>query len=463
MLLTRILMPEALGVMTIILAINAALESFTEVGVREAVVQHVDAGNPSFLNAAWWFSTGRGAILCTLGMLSAWPLAGFYHIVPFRGLLMVSFLAILLNGAISTRAYLAVKQLHYGRWVAIMQGSALGGICVTLVLVWVLRDIRALVFGFIAESAFRLLLSFILCPFRPGRQFEKSQTKELFRFARGMAGVPFLTFLFIEADIFVLGKLVDKRSLGLYGMVETLAGAPAVLISIFINPILMPAFAQIRDQFTRINNALLKATRAMSVTGFLLCAWVILFGGDILRLTYGQAYGSAGPILAILFCGSVLRTLASPIPAIYLGIGRPGLNRTFTAIRTAIVLLLIYPAVLFYGLKGAACAGVISMTLAWGVQIRQMSKLTKLDLGDYFRSIAGGLVGAGIVLAVALAVRFTWQDPVFVLAAAGILSVGVVVLVAPMIIGDLKFTPESGLNPLDQASGANNTLIVSKA
>jgi len=438
MLLTRILMPEALGVMTIILAINAALESFTEVGVREAVVQHVDAENPSFLNAAWWFSTSRGALLCGLGMLCSWPLASFYHITQARGLLMISFLAIFFYGAISTRIYLALKKMQYARWVAIMQGSALGGVCITVILVFVLRDIRALVYGYIGEAIIRLLLSFILCPFKPSRNFESSQSKELFRFARGMAGIPFLTFLFLEADIFVLGKLVDKHSLGLYGMAESLAGAPAVLIAIFINPILMPAFAQIRDQYSRINNALLKTTRAMSLTGFLLCAWVVLFGEDIMRITYGPAYKTAGSVLAILFFAAVLRTLASPIPAIYLGIGKPALNRSFTAIRTGIILLLIYPAIFFFGLKGAAYAGVISMTIAWMFQIRKMVSLTNLPLRDYCRSIADGLVGSGIVLAVGFLVRFVLGSPIYVYTSAVILSAGVIIFNAPKIIGDLK-------------------------
>jgi len=395
--LTHLLMPEALGIMIIILAVNAALESFTEVGIREAVVQYPDAEKSTFLNAAWWFAAGRGVLLCSIGILSAPLLASFYHVPHASGLLMISFGAILFSGAMSTRAFIALKKMRYVRWVVIMQGSALGGVCVTLVLVWLLRDIRALVYGYIVEAALKLTLSFIICPFKPGLKFEKAQTKELFRFARGMAGVPFLTFLFLQIDVFVLGKVVNKHDLGLYGMAVSLAGAPAVLISVFINPILMPAFAQIQDQYGRINTALLKATRIMSLAGFPLCAWVVLFGSGLMHSIYGPAYGAAGSVLAILFCATVLRTMASPIPAIYLGIGRPALNRIFAAIRTGIILLIMYPAILLFGMKGAALAGAISMAIAWIFQVRQMRSLTKLDINKYGISVLTGLAGAGIV------------------------------------------------------------------
>ncbi len=463
MILTRILLPDALGVMAIILTINAAMESFTEVGVREAVVQHPDAELHTFLNAAWWFAMGRGILLCAIGFLLARPLASFYHIEQARHLLLLSFTVILLNASISTKTHVALKKMHYIRWVAIMHGSALGGVCVTLVFLWLLGDIRALVYGYIGESVIRLVLSFILCPFKPSFSFEKSQTKELFRFANGMAGAPFLSFLFLQADIFVLGITANKHDLGQYGMAESLASAPTVLISVFINPILMPAFAQIRNQYERINGALLKATRAMSLTGFLLCAWVVLFGAEILRISYGPNYDAVGTVFAILFFGEVLRTMASPIPAIYLGIGKPGLNRIFTGIRAGVVILIIYPCILLFGLKGAASAGAFAMILAWVFQVRQMVALTNLDVGKYCRSVASGMGGAGIVMAGGILARMALDSTVLVVVLVGILTAGVLALSVPHLIRDLRSSHGDESQGSGEIAIGTTSLSVNKA
>jgi O-antigen/teichoic acid export membrane protein len=210
-------------------------------------------------------------------------------------------------------------------------------------------------------------------------------------------------------------------------MAGSLAGAPAVLISVFINPILMPAFAQVRDQYERINTALLKTTQAMSLTGFPLCAWALLFGPGLMRLVYGPAYGAVGFVFAILFCATVLRTMASPIPAIYLGIGRPALNRIFCTIRTGIIALIIYPSILLFGLKGAAAAGAISMAIAWIFQVRQMGVLTRLDTKQYGFSAAAGLAGAGVVGSVGYLVRTAWGSTTMTLCGVGALSAAVAV------------------------------------
>lgn len=438
LILTRILLPEALGTMAIILAINAALESFTEVGVREAVIQNPKGEHPAFLNAAWWFATARGALLCTVGLALAWPLAHFYRISEARTMLMISFTAILCNGAISSRAYIALKHLEYGRWVVIMVGSALGGIGVTLVLLWQLGDIRALVYGYVCESLLKLILSFLLCPFRPSLTFRAQQTRELLRFARGMAGVPFLTFVFLSADIFVLGKVVDKGSLGLYGVAASLASAPTVLISIFINPILMPVIAHIRQQPSRINGVLLTITRTMAMTGSLLCAWVALFASDIMRIVYGPAYAAVGFVLAILLFSAFIRTLASPIPAIYLGLGEPSLNRVFAALRTGVLVILIYPAAIRFGLAGVAWAGVISMTIAWVFQIRQLSALTQLDIREYSRSLGIGFASGAIIWVGAVCVRMIYPGSLPAFCAASFLTAAVAMLAGPRLVRELR-------------------------
>ena len=398
MILTRLLMPEALGVMAIILAINAALGSFTEVGIREAVIQHPDAENKQFLNAAWWFAFTRASLLFVIGAILTPFLTSFYSISHYSHLLLFSFVAILFNGSMSSRAFTAMKKMEYVKWVAIQEGGSICGITLTLLLVWLLGDLRALVIGYVAEAIFRCLLSFTICPFFPKLSFEKNQSQALFRFARGMAGVPLLTFIFMQADIFVLGKMISKHDIGLYGMAISLAGVPGIIISVLINPIMMPVFAQIRNEKQRLNTTLTQMTRAMSVMGLPLTAFMLVFGDIIMKVIYGQAYSGAGLAFGLLFCTSVIRTIASPIPAIYLGLGRPALNRTFTAIRTILLLAIIYPLIRIFGMNGAALACLAAMIAGWAIQAFRMRQLTELNIYVYFGSAAIGVIAAIILI-----------------------------------------------------------------
>jgi O-antigen/teichoic acid export membrane protein len=422
LILTRLLMPEALGTMAIILAVNAALESFTEVGIRESVVSYPQANQKPFLNAVWLLAAGRGLILFILGCILAPFLGSFYHMPHYTGLFMLSFTTMIFNGAISSKTYLALKKMQYGKWVAIMQGGALIGISLTLLLVWLGWGVKALVFGYVAEAISKFILSFILCPFMPGTTFDKEHSSYLSKFTKSMAGVPLLTFLFLQADIFVLGKMVSKSDVGLYGMAASLAGIPAIVIAVFINPILMPAFAEMKEQGSRINNALLRATGIMSLIGFPFCAWAWLCGSDIMHTVYGSAYASVGTVFALLICTTMLRTMASPIPAIYLGIGQPALNRLFTILRAIAMIAIIYPAIRFWGLKGAAVAGGIAMSISWIFQVWRMTDLTGLSKRLYALQIGSGLIGAGIVIAIGFVIKIFIHTSTPAMIAIGIVT-----------------------------------------
>jgi PST family polysaccharide transporter len=171
MILARLLAPEAFGLMAIILAVNAALESFTQVGIKEAIIQYPNAENDTYLNGAWWFSFGRAIGLFILGVVGSIWIADFYNISKDLGILQLSFLAIVFNGALSARAYIALKKLEYKKWVLISHG---GGICgiVTSVILSFISKMYWLCCRFHRRSGWVRILSFILS-FIP-RSFERT-------------------------------------------------------------------------------------------------------------------------------------------------------------------------------------------------------------------------------------------------------------------------------------------------
>ena len=71
MILTRVLAPEAFGLMAIVLSVNAAFESFTQIGIKEAIIQNPNGHEKAYLNGAWWLSLGRSLALYLLVFCAA--------------------------------------------------------------------------------------------------------------------------------------------------------------------------------------------------------------------------------------------------------------------------------------------------------------------------------------------------------------------------------------------------------
>jgi len=384
MILTRILAPEAFGVMAIVHAANTAFESFTEVGIRQAIIQNPRGHETTFLNGAWFFSCVRACLLYLAGFAGAPYIAGFYSDPSLTPLLRTAFLTILFNGLISADAYLAIKKMRFGRWAFAWHGGGTIGIILTIILSFYLRNVWALVIGFTAEAAIRLVLSYVLFPFAPGFALDRDNLRSLLQYSRGMFGLPILTFIFLRTDIFVIGKMCPMADLGLYSMAAALAAAPFQFVAI-ATQVMMPAFSEKQKDTAWINRWIVNISAFLAYAGAPLLLFMILYGKKVLILVYGAQYGAVALPFAIIFATQLLYNLGVPIATVYLSIGRPELHRLFTSIRTGLMLGLIVPAIKFFGLPGAAAAGFISMLVGYGFQLNRLTSLTGLDLKAFIK------------------------------------------------------------------------------
>ncbi|MCK9417957.1 MAG: oligosaccharide flippase family protein [Nitrospirae bacterium] len=398
MILTRILIPEVFGLMAIILAINAALESFTQVGIKEAIIQNPDSEDETYLNGAWWLSFGRSIGLFIMGVVGSLWIVEFYHIQKDLFTLQVSFLVILFNGALSARAYIALKKMEYKKWVYIYSGGGIIGIVVSIILSFIFHNVMALVIGFIFEAGARLVISFIMCPFIPRLKFKEEHLKSLYAFARGMFGLPILYFIYAQAAIFVMGKTLTKSEVGLYSMAFSLAQAPSMLIINMLNQILMPAFSSRQKDNNWLNINTLKSTRLFVILGMPACFFAALYSREILSIIYGRQYAVMSIPFAILFTTTLLGAFSSPMVNVYMAIGKPSLQRLFSGIRAALIIVLIYPAVKEFGSIGAASVVFLSMTISYIFQVIRMNKLTGLDIMKYWKIFIHGTGIAFIVI-----------------------------------------------------------------
>jgi O-antigen/teichoic acid export membrane protein len=419
MILTRILAPEAFGVMAIVLAVSHAFESFTEVGIRQAIIQNPRGAEPTYLNGAWFFSCGRAVLLYATAFAGAPYLAHIYSNPELTPLLRVAFLAVLFNGLISTQAYLAVKKLQFHRWVFAWQGGSICGIVIGIALAFYYRSVWALVIGFTCEAALRCILSYVIFPFVPKFDFDRDNIRSLLNFSRGMFGLPILTFIFMKADVFVIGKLCPMAELGLYSMAATLAAAPFQMVSI-ASQVMMPAFSEKQKNPAWINMWISNISAFLAYTGMPLLLLMVFYGRDILMLVYGAKYGAVALPFAILFATQLMYNMGVPIATVYLAVGRPELHRLFTIIRTALILSLIVPAIKLFGLPGAAAAGFVSLLIGFLFQINRLKSLTGLSVKSFFKIFPlAACASLGVAAVWLLTKGLLPEGPVLRLAAGG--------------------------------------------
>ena len=417
MVLARILAPKQIGLMAIVMSVSMISEALIEVGVKQSVIQNKQGASAEYLNVAWWMQVARG--LCLFGIavtLAPW-ISSIYGKPELLNLLRVAFLAVALRGFVSPRAHVLEKEYKFGRAVFLIQGSAILGAIITIGMALVMRNVWALVIGFVIEMAILCILSFILVPFMPRFEIDRSSLVELVKFARGMFGLPVLTALSFQAPILILGKVISEEQLGLYSLAALLYYIPVDLYIRTIAPVVLPAFSEKQDDKNALCRGVLRTTRWTACLVIPLAAFMACCASELLLFAYGPKYVAMAIPFAVLCLQIVVRNQAVSLAGIYLAVGKPHLQRRFAIIRAVGIIGLMYPAAVRFGPLGVAVVIVLSNTAVLFMQVLKARKVIDLELSRYVRSyIPGLLLALPIIITAGLLWVFRVDSPLYVLA-----------------------------------------------
>jgi PST family polysaccharide transporter/lipopolysaccharide exporter len=386
--------------MAIVLSAASVVQSFMEIGVKEGLIQDPNGSEDQYVNAAWWMSVGRAAALAAILFVLAPFAARFYGDAEIAALLRLSTVGIVLGGALSPRAYVAIKEMKFGKWTVITNGGGICGVAITLTLSLFIRDVWALMIGSCAENASRCVLSYILCPHLPSLGWDKEAARNLMRFSKGVFGLSFLNFIFSRADIFVLAKLFPPATLGVYTMAVCLVQNPTSFVMNTLGQTLLPAFSRVRADPRRVNRILIQVTSLIALATLPALAFVLFCGRSLLGLTYGLRYGSvAGSLLAASAVGAV-NLLNGQLTTVFYAHGLPEFHRRSVAVMAVTMVVVVYPLCRWMGPVGGQVAALLAVMAGYGLQAERVRELTGIKLIDYGQGLwLSGLVSMVVVAA----------------------------------------------------------------
>jgi O-antigen/teichoic acid export membrane protein len=109
--LTRLLFPEAFGLMALVSVVLVGLQMFSDTGVGPAISRSPRGDDPVFLDTAWTINVLRGGLLWLLAAALSVPLAALWQAPELRQLLPVAGLTLLIAGFNPTRIDTANRHL----------------------------------------------------------------------------------------------------------------------------------------------------------------------------------------------------------------------------------------------------------------------------------------------------------------------------------------------------------------
>jgi O-antigen/teichoic acid export membrane protein len=165
LILTRLLFPEAFGLMALVLVWLMGLGLFSDVGITPSILHSKRGDDPDFLNTAWTMQILRGVGLWVVACLLAYPMALVYQEPMLTQILPVAALLLLFNGFRPTRMIMANRHLNLGRLTVLEALVQFIGVSSSVILALWTGSIWALVAAGVVGAAAELV---IYSAFLPG-------------------------------------------------------------------------------------------------------------------------------------------------------------------------------------------------------------------------------------------------------------------------------------------------------
>ncbi len=407
--MARILLPDELGLIVLITGLTGFLACITEVGIKQAVIQNNQGETHDFLNTAWWFQVVRSLGIYITIYIAAPCICRFYfgqHTAIIERyswdtlylMIRISFLTVLFQGFFSPRVFLLERKLLFSRVVVLMQGSAIVGALVTMILTVMLRNVWALVLGVAIQGLLSSSMSHLICPFKPRIQFHSESFKELLHYARGMLGAPFLAYLALNIDIIVGGRMLEPSMLGLYGFAVVIARIPRELFGRIVSPVLMPSFARCQDNAQALRKVVLQLVRIIAWFGFVYTAVMFTWGEYILVKVYRNPHFAQVAQAFGFFCLNIVFIIMGMVFSnVLLAFGYPSRARTYSLVRAILLSILIVPAINIAGINGLVLMLVFTNLTALVLAVIMIRSLIGLRFSQFVRVSMPALMGGALL------------------------------------------------------------------
>jgi O-antigen/teichoic acid export membrane protein len=398
--LTRLLAPEAFGLVAIVSAVRSGTEMISDIGVSQAVVSSQRIDDAEFLRTAWTFKAVRGVALAVVLVLLAYPVSLWFEQPTLLGLVAVTGISAAAKGANHICEFTLVRKLRQRAIALTTFFTALLGIVAMIGLAWWWRSVWALVIGgLIGDIAF-LITTHVLgrdTPMRP--RWDKESMGALRKFGRWVFLSSMLTYLINQGDRLVLGSLMTMEQLGQYAVAANVATVVPSFLAPLYQQVLFPLYAEEgRTTTPEFRKKIMRARLALLAISVPVLALLVGFGDKLIQALWDPRYRAAGYILQILALGQLLFTVGRLGP-IHLVRGETWISFVTESSRALGLAAGVAFGYLVFGSSGVVLGVALSLAVGYPVSVwlsrRYGVWFPWLDLGALAAS-------AGIITACAL-------------------------------------------------------------
>ncbi len=403
--LARLLSPNDFGVFGIALLVLSTLETFTQTGFQQAIIQK-KGETKHFLNTAWTLRLVRGFLIAIIVFFLAKPAAVFFEAPAAENILRIIGISIILQSLNNIAVLYFQKELQFHKFFKYQFLGTIADVTVAITFAFLLKSVWALVFGLVAGNLVRCIMSYVIESYRPRFRFDRAQARELFGFGRWILGSSILVFLTTQGDDIFVGKLLGATMLGFYQMAYRISNLPATEISHVISQVSFPAYSKLQSNLPKLREAYLKILQLTTFISFPIAGLIFILAPEFTQIFLGDKWMPMVPAIQVLALAGLTRSLAATTGPIFQAIGKPKIETKWQVIRLSVLVILIYPFTIRYGILGSSIVVFLSIFVSSIGFVAEAIRITKCGIKKFSKLMVLPLVNGIIIVSFIYALKF---------------------------------------------------------
>jgi len=405
--LVRLIRPADFGIIALATSFMQTIDDMLALGTEEAVIREATPGR-DFYDTAFTLNLLRGVSVAVLVCALAYPAAGFFGDKRLGPVLLFVACLPILDSCLNIGAVNFRRDMLFHKEFAIMVLPKLCGIVAAMATAALFHSYIALLFGMGANRTMRVVMSFVMHPYRP--RFSLKAWRGLGSYSLWSWLLSIAVMLRDRADSLVLGRLTNLTSLGIFSVGAEIAALPTTELIEPLGRAAFAGFAAGRQQAADMQEALLRLIGAAALLTLPAGVGLSMVAAPLVTLAFGPGWEQAVPVLRILSLSATIMVfghLSLHLLSAHALLGRlVGITLTGAVTRIALLAVLIPP----FGLTGAASAAAVGIILEQGLTVASALKRFQVAPTRLIAHIWRPAAACG-AMALALAVSgLGWSD-----------------------------------------------------
>lgn len=223
--LTRLLSPEAFGVVGVITSTMIILAMLSDLGVFDFVIRHEKGADRHFLDVIWSIRLGQGALQAGAMLAGAWPIALLLGKPELAWPIAATAPLFLINALCPMSLLLAQREGRVRASCTVELAALVVQIASNLLLSLVLPDYRSLIVGLYVSGLARMLFTLALVGGGSRLAWDRRLAREFFGFSRWIMASTLVTLAMTQFDKVLFARLFSVADFGVYMVPANLAVA----------------------------------------------------------------------------------------------------------------------------------------------------------------------------------------------------------------------------------------------